>query len=43
MQTIEEFIKEKNKEEIINKIIELKTQPQTKDVRLLIQKLQQQL
>ena len=34
-------IKEKNRDEIIDKIIELKTQPQTEDVKLLIQKLQQ--
>ena len=40
---IEQFIKTSTKEEIITKIIELKTNPQTEDVRLLIQKLQQQL
>jgi hypothetical protein len=43
MKTIEQFIKEKNRDEIIDKIIELKTQPQTEDVKLLIQKLQQTL
>ena len=43
MKTIEQFIKEKNRDEIIDKIIELKTQPPTEDVKLLIQKLQQTL
>ena len=36
--SIEEFIKKAKKEQIINKIIELKTKPQTEDVTLLIQK-----
>lgn len=40
---IEQFIKTSTKEQIISKIIELKTNPQTEDVTLLIQKLQQQL
>ena len=43
MQSIQEFIKSKQREELINKLIELKTQPQTEDVKLLIQKIQQAL
>lgn len=43
MQSIQEFIKSKKREELINKLIELKTQPQTEDVKLLIQKIQQAL
>ena len=41
--SIEEFIRKAKKEEIINKIIELKTKPQTEDVTIIIQKLQQEL
>ena len=41
MQSIQEFIKSKKREELIDKLIELKTQPQTEDVKLLIQKIQQ--
>tara|TARA_Y100001954_G_scaffold224542_1_gene264077 strand:+ start:1120 stop:1257 length:138 start_codon:yes stop_codon:yes gene_type:complete len=43
MQSIQEFIKSKKREELIDKLIELKTQPQTEDVKLLIQKIQQAL
>ena len=43
MQSFNEWLKEKGRDEIIDKIIELKTQPQTEDVKLQIQKLQQQL
>jgi hypothetical protein len=43
MHGIQEFIKSKKREELINKLIELKTQPQTEDVKLLIQKIQQAL
>lgn len=43
MQSFNEWLKEKGRDEIIEKIIELKTQPQTEDVKLQIQKLQQQL
>ena len=43
IQSIQEFIKSKKREELINKLIELKTQPQTEDVKLLIQKIQQAL
>lgn len=43
MQSFNEWLEEKGRDEIIEKIIELKTQPQTEDVKLKIQKLQQQL
>lgn len=43
IQSIQEFIKSKKREELIDKLIELKTQPQTEDVKLLIQKIQQAL
>lgn len=43
IQSIQEFIKSKRREELIDKLIELKTQPQTEDVKLLIQKIQQAL
>ena len=43
MQSFNEWLKEKGRDEIIDKIIELKTKPQTEDVKLQIQKLQQQL
>ena len=43
MQSFKDWLKEKGRDEIIEKIIELKTQPQTEDVKLQIQKLQQQL
>ena len=43
IQSIQEFIKSKKREELIDKLIELKTQPQTEDVKLLIQKIQQKM
>tara|TARA_Y100001937_G_scaffold13050_1_gene16990 strand:+ start:6724 stop:6867 length:144 start_codon:yes stop_codon:yes gene_type:complete len=43
MQTITDFLKGKKKDEIINKIIELKTGPQSQEVKFTIQKLQQEL
>lgn len=43
MQPLSEYLDEKNHENIINKIIELKTGPQSQEVKLEIQKLQQKL
>ena len=40
---IDKFIETSTKSEILNKLLELKIQPQTEDVKLLIQKLQQTL
>ena len=38
-----DFIKDMSKKDIIDKILELKLTPQTEDVKLQIQKLQQEL
>jgi hypothetical protein len=44
MQRFSDYLNEKNNEEIINEIIELKTKKtQTQEIKLRIQKLQQQL
>jgi hypothetical protein len=43
METFEEYMKDKHTQEVINKIIELKTGPQTEGVKFKIQKLQQGL
>lgn len=40
---IENFIKNSTRAEKINKLTELKTNPQTEDVKLFIQKIQQSL
>ena len=40
---IESFIKNATKEELLEKLTELKTTPQTEDVKLFIQKIQQSL
>ena len=44
MQTLSDYLNEKSKEEIINEIIELKMKkPQTQEMKMRIQKLQQKL
>tara|TARA_B100001939_G_scaffold165803_1_gene142974 strand:+ start:41 stop:181 length:141 start_codon:yes stop_codon:yes gene_type:complete len=44
MQTLSDYLNEKSKEEIINQIIELKMKkPQTQEIKMRIQKLQQKL
>tara|TARA_B100000963_G_C22375213_1_gene557699 strand:- start:383 stop:523 length:141 start_codon:yes stop_codon:yes gene_type:complete len=44
MQTLSNYLNEKNNEEIINEIIELKMKkPQTQEIKMRIQKLQQKL
>ena len=43
MISFEEFMKEKNKQNIIDEILDLKLKPQSEDVKLRIQKLQQKL
>ena len=44
MQTLSDYLNEKSKEEIINEIIELKMKkPQTQEIKMRIQKLQQKL
>ena len=44
MQTLSDYLNEKSKEEIINQIIELKMKkPQTQEMKMRIQKLQQKL
>jgi len=44
MQTLSEYLNEKSNEEIINEIIELKMKkPQTQEIKMRIQKLQQKL
>lgn len=40
---IETFIKKATKEELLDKLTELKLTPQTEDVKLFIQKIQQSL
>ena len=40
---IESFIKNATKEELLEKLTELKLTPQTEDVKLFIQKIQQSL
>ena len=44
MQTLSDYLNEKSKEETINEIIELKMKkPQTQEMKMRIQKLQQKL
>jgi hypothetical protein len=44
MQTLSDYLNEKSNEEIINQIIELKMKkPQTQEIKMRIQKLQQKL
>ena len=44
MQTLSDYLNEKSKEDIINEIIELKMKkPQTQEMKMRIQKLQQKL
>ena len=44
MQTLSDYLNKKSKEEIINEIIELKMKkPQTQEMKMRIQKLQQKL
>ena len=44
MQTLSDYLNEKSNEEIINEIIELKMKkPQTQEMKMRIQKLQQKL
>ena len=44
MQTLSDYLNEKSNEEIINQIIELKMEkPQTQEIKMRIQKLQQKL
>ena len=44
MQTLSDYLNEKSKEEIINEIIELKMKkPQTQEMKMRIQRLQQKL
>jgi hypothetical protein len=44
MQTLSDYLNEKSNEKIINEIIELKMKkPQTQEIKMRIQKLQQKL